>query len=278
MMHARRNVVLKHRTQTLYTDSLDYDRLYDNAYFFEGGKLIDGKDELVSDWGEYNTATRKAAFFYDVHMRSGENIINTDSLHYDTRTRIAHVTGPSTIKSKSTVINTTDAYTNSKTNMSQLFGRSTIVDGKKTITGDSLFHNDKLKQNEGFGNVIYTDTENKNELRCDHLFYNETTGYGYATKRALMLDYSQKDTLYVHADSLKLYTFNIETDSVYRKVRLQPCACLPRRRAGCVRLARVQLARLVHDDVPRPDSVEPRQTVAGRGDTCIHERLDGAQG
>lgn len=59
--------------------------------------------------------------------------------------------------------------------MSQLFGRSTIVDGKKTITGDSLFHNDKLKQNEGFGNVIYTDTENKNELRCDHLFYNETT-------------------------------------------------------------------------------------------------------
>ena len=37
MMHARRNVVLKHRTQTLYTDSLDYDRLYDNAYFFEGG-------------------------------------------------------------------------------------------------------------------------------------------------------------------------------------------------------------------------------------------------
>lgn len=218
MMHARRNVVLKHRTQTLYTDSLDYDRLYDNAYFFEGGKLIDGKDELVSDWGEYNTATRKAAFFYDVHMRSGENIINTDSLHYDTRTRIAHVTGPSKIKSKSTVINTTDAYTNSKTNMSQLFGRSTIVDGKKTITGDSLFHNDKLKQNEGFGNVIYTDTENKNELRCDHLFYNETTGYGYATKRALMLDYSQKDALYVHADSLKLYTFNIETDSVYRKV------------------------------------------------------------
>ena len=37
MMHARHNVVLKHRTQTLYTDSLDYDRLYDNAYFFEGG-------------------------------------------------------------------------------------------------------------------------------------------------------------------------------------------------------------------------------------------------
>ena len=218
MMHARRNVVLKHRKQTLYTDSLDFDRLYDNAYFFEGGKLIDGKDQLVSDWGEYNTATRKAAFFYNVQMRSGENIINTDSLHYDTKTRIAHVTGPSTIKSKGTTINTTDAYTNSITNKSQLFGRSTIVDGKKTITGDSLYHNNDTKENEGFGNVIYVDTENNNELHCDHLFYNEDSGYGFATKRALMLDYSQKDTLYMHADSIKLYTFNIRTDSVYRKV------------------------------------------------------------
>ena len=62
------------------------------------------------------------------------------------------------------------------------------------------------------------DSVNKNELHCDHLFYNETTGYGFATKRALMVDYSQKDTLYMHADSVKLYTFNIKTDSVYRKV------------------------------------------------------------
>ena len=52
MMHARHNVVLKHRRQTLYTDSLDYDRLYEYAYFYDGGKLVDGKDKLSSDWGE----------------------------------------------------------------------------------------------------------------------------------------------------------------------------------------------------------------------------------
>ena len=218
MMHARHNVVLKHRTQTLTTDSLDYDRLFDNAYFFEGGKLVDGKDQLVSDWGEYNTATRLAAFFYNVKMRSGENTITTDSLHYDTRTRIAHVTGPSTINSKGTIIHTTDAYTNSNTNRSQLFSRSTIVDGDKTITGDSLYHDSSNGNNEGFGNVVYTDAKNNNELRCGRMYYNETTGYGYATRRALMLDYSQKDTLYMHADTMKLYTFNMHTDSVYRKV------------------------------------------------------------
>lgn len=33
MMRARHHVVLRHRTQTLRTDSLDYDRLYNYAYF-----------------------------------------------------------------------------------------------------------------------------------------------------------------------------------------------------------------------------------------------------
>ena len=218
MMHARHNVVLKHRTQTLYTDSLDYDRIYDLAYFFEGGKLVDGKDRLVSDWGAYSTATRQASFYYGVEMYSGKNHITTDTLHYDTRKSVAHVVGPSTITSKGSIIHTSDAYLNSHPDQSQLFGRSTIVDKDKSITGDSLYHNSKTGLNEGFGNVVYIDKENKNELRAQHVFYNEQTGYGYATNRALMLDYSQKDTLWMHADSLKIYTHNIGTDSVYRKV------------------------------------------------------------
>ena len=218
MMRARRNVVLKHRTQTLYTDSLDYDRIYENAYFFDGGKLVDGRDVLVSDWGEYNTQTREAAFYYSVKMRSRKDIIETDTLFYDTRTSLAHVTGPSKIISGGNVIHTADGYFNSKTDRSQMFGRSTIVNKEKTITGDSLYHNSTTGLNEGYGRVVYKDTLNKNELLCDHLFYNDKMGYGFATRRALMKDYSQQDTLYVHADTLKLFTFNMNTDSVYRKV------------------------------------------------------------
>ena len=38
LARARYDVVLKHGTMTIYTDSLDYDRLYELGYFFEGGK------------------------------------------------------------------------------------------------------------------------------------------------------------------------------------------------------------------------------------------------
>ena len=48
MARARRNVILTHRGTKLYTDSLDYDRLYNLGYFFEGGKMVDGNTELAS--------------------------------------------------------------------------------------------------------------------------------------------------------------------------------------------------------------------------------------
>ncbi len=218
VMHARQNVVLKHRKQTLYTDSLDYDRLYDYAYFYDGGRLVDGDDKLSSDWGEYNTKTREAVFYYDVRMRSPERLIETDTLHYDTRTSLAHITGVSKITSKDGIVHTTDGFFNSKTDQAQLYQRSTIINKAKTIVGDTLFYDDKTGIGEGFGNVVYIDAENKNELNCGHLVYNQLTGEGFATKQALVKDFSQKDTLYMHSDSLKIYTFNINTDSVYREV------------------------------------------------------------
>ena len=83
MARARYNVVLKHKKTTLYTDSLDFDRLYDNAYFFEGGKMIDGKTTLTSDWGEYNTKSKMSVFNYDVKMKSPNFLLTTDTLYYD---------------------------------------------------------------------------------------------------------------------------------------------------------------------------------------------------
>jgi len=218
LMTASKNVVLKHRRQTLYTDSLTYDRLYHTAYFVDGGKLVDGKDNLVSDWGQYNTETRQAIFFYDVKLYNGNRLVTTDTLYYDTQKSIAHVVGPSKVTSQGSTIDTDNGYFNTKTDQAQMYGRSTVVDQQKTITGDSLFYDDKSGYSEAFGNVIYVDLENKNELNCDHLIYNEQTGTGFATKRALVKDFSQRDTLYMHGDSIKIYTFHLNTDSAYRKI------------------------------------------------------------
>ena len=221
MMHARRNVVLHHRRQTLKTDSLDFDRLYNMANFFDGGTLIDGKDRLVSDWGEYHTETREAKFVFNVKLRSGKDVVTTDTLYYDVPTSTAHMVGPSKIISGSSVVNTADGYYDTKTDKAKLFGRSTLVDKDKSITGDSLYYV-KDGESTGYGNVVYVDKKNKNSLTCNYLRYNEKTGMGFATKRPVAIDYSQKDTLWMHSDTMRIYTFNINTDSVYRKVHAYP--------------------------------------------------------
>ena len=217
MMHARNNVVLHHRRQVLRTDSLDYDRLYEMANFFEGGTLIDGKDKLVADWGEYHTKTREAKFVYNVKLRSGKDVVTTDTLYYDVPKSKAHMVGPSKIISGGSVVHTKNGFYNTKNDQAQLFDRSTLEDKGKTITGDSLYYV-KNGESYGYGNVVYVDKKNKNSLHCNYLRYNEKTGYGFATRNPVAIDYSQKDTLWMHSDSMKIYTFHINTDSVYRKV------------------------------------------------------------
>ena len=223
---ARRNVVLTHRKSKLYCDSLDYDRMYGIAYFFDGGKLIDKGSILTSDWGQYNTETRDAVFYYKVRLKNNNMTMYSDTLYYDTRTSVAHIVGdytsdknevgPSMIVNQGNVVYTTDGYYDTNTETSMLYGRSTVDNEDKTITADSLFSDSKKKIDEGFGRVIYIDKKNKNRFEGNHVYYDENMGYGYATDSAVVMDFSQKDTLYVHADSLKLYTYNINTDSVYR--------------------------------------------------------------
>lgn len=219
VLEVRKNVVLKHRKQTLYTDSLNYDRLYKYAYFFDGGKLVDGKDQLSSDWGEYNTELKEAKFYYKVKLKSGKNNVSTDTLYYDTKRSVAHFMGPTTVLNNGDVVNTTNGYFYTKNDEVQLFARSTVTSKDKVIVGDTLFRDKKTGIGIGHGNVIYTDKKNKNQLYADEFYYNELTGQGFATKKALLKDYSQgPDTLFVHGDSLKIETFNINTDSAYRKV------------------------------------------------------------
>ena len=218
LAQARYNVVLKHRKSTLYTDSLDYDRMYNFGNFFEGGKLVDGTSVLTSDWGEYHTDTKQAMFYYDVRLKDQKLYLTTDSLFYDTQTSRAHIVGPSNITSGSSHIYSENGYYNTKTEQSELFGRSVISDQGRSLIGDSVYHNAKDGTNYAYWNVVYNDTVNKNMMTGDYCEYNDSTGYAMATKRAVTIDYSQQDSLFMHADTFKIYTYNIRTDSVYRVV------------------------------------------------------------
>ena len=215
---ARYNVVLKNRKTTLYTDSLNFDRLYDNAYFFEGGKMVDGETTLVSDWGEYNTKTKLSVFNFNVRMRNKDMDLTTDTLYYDTRLSEAEIVGPTDIVSGRSHIYSERGFYDTKAEVARLMDRSVLTNEGKRLVADSIWHDEKNGLSRAFYDVVYTDTVNKNVMTGNYGEYDDVNGYSMCTDSAMVIDFSQRDSLYMHADTFKLYTFNINTDSVYRKI------------------------------------------------------------
>lgn len=215
----RYNVVMKHRGQTLLADSLNYDRLYNTGYYFNGGTLTENDSKLTSDWGEYHTDTRKALFLYKVQLTSPKFLLKTDTLHYDTTDKWAESTGPTNIYSGQDRIYTEHGFYNTETDSVKLLEGSQAFGRDRVMKGDTIYYNKRTGIMQAFGNVSCEDTKNKNILTGDYAWYNELTGEAMATQRALARDFSQgKDTLYLHADTLRMHTFHLNTDSVYRMV------------------------------------------------------------
>ena len=224
LARARYDVELEHGTMTIYTDSLDFDRLYNLGYYFEGGRVLDHDNKLTSDWGEYNPTTHEAVFNYNVRLvnpappAKPETVLISDTLHYNTETAIAHIVGPSNIENGDNHIYSECGYYDTQKKHSHLLERSILTNNGKRLVGDSVVWNDDVAIAEAYGDIIYTDEVNKNMFTGEYCYYEDITGYVMATDSAVAIDYSQQDTMYAHADTFKVFTYNIDTDSTYRIV------------------------------------------------------------
>lgn len=238
MVHAQSRVVVIHRkTSELHTDNLVLDRKFDIVYYDQGGNYADRAKgvTLSSDWGKYNLGSKEAEFFYDVTLKTKSHIVTTDTLLYYSSDERAHVIGGKTtyqdgkampVWSKSKIhsikdgydVETTNCYFYLNSDRTELFDKSTIETATRQISGDSLFYDSSTKRSVGYGKVDYVDTRNKNRLLADKVEYDELSGKGMATQNPVFIDFSQRDTLWMHADTIRVETFHIDTDSMYRKV------------------------------------------------------------
>ena len=215
----RNNVRMENRTTTLTTDSLNYDRIANLGYFFDGGTLMDEENVLTSDWGEYSPATKMSVFNYEVELVNPQFTLTSDTLRYNTATKIANIVGPSDIDSDENHIYSELGYYYTQQGQAELLNRSVLSNGGKTMVGDSLFYDRNKGVGEAFYNVEFVDTINKNMLTGNYCYYNQKVGRAFATDEAMAVDFSQGDSLFIHADTLQMFTFNLDTDSVFREAR-----------------------------------------------------------
>ena len=214
----RNNVKLINLNTTLITDSLNYDRLYNLGYYFEGGILTDEENVLTSNWGEYSPSTKLAVFNHEVTLDNPRFSLTSDTLKYHTETKVATILGPSDIYNEDNHIYSERGFYNTLDDVAELMDRSILTSDGRKMTGDSLYYDRRLGYGEAFYNVEMNDTLNRNMLLGDYCYYDERTENAYSTGRAVAVDYSQKDSLFIHADTLKMNSYNLQTDSVYRDI------------------------------------------------------------
>ena len=132
---------------------------------------------------------------------------------------MATILGPSEIVNEKNHNYSERGIYNTLTEQAELLDRSVLTNEGKRMTGDSLFYDRKLGYGEAFDNVVMNDSINRNMLTGDYCFYNELTDSAFATKRAVAIDYSQGDSLFMHADTLMMITSYLNTDSMFREMR-----------------------------------------------------------
>ena len=212
--HLRDNVRMENGQVTLFTDSLNYERISNIGYYFEGGMIVDSLNQLSSFYGQYSPATKLAIFNDSVRLENPDFTLYSDTLHYQTDTKLATILGPSVIVSDSGTVRTSLGWYDTEQNKALLLDRSTIESGNRILSGDSIAYDRNSGFGEVFGNMCLQDTLQQVMLEGQYGFYNEKTEYAFATDSARFLEYSQGDTLYLHADTLQMQTVDPDTREV----------------------------------------------------------------
>ena len=215
----RENVVMIDKEMKLTTDSLNYDRTINLGYYFNWGTVEDTLNILTSEWGEYDTQTNDAMFNYEVTLTNPNFVMTSDTLLYNTKTQVATIVGPSDIRSDQNHIYSTLGRYFTATEQAHLLNRSVLTNDDKRLTGDSIYYDRNAGYGEAFDNVEMDDFGGKTRLTGNYTYYNELTDSAYATRRAVAIDYSQGDSMFIHGDTLRLLTRFPDTDSVYRIIQ-----------------------------------------------------------
>lgn len=198
----RKEVRMVNKEVTLYTDHLDYDRLGNIGYYYNGGKIVDPSNTLSSDYGRYNPDSKMAFFKKDVVLTHPQFLLKTDTLNYHTETGLASIISRTEIEAENADIIAYRGWYNTKTDKSLLLDRSYILSEQRNMTADSILYDQSLDIGEAFMDVEMVDSGRHITLNSDYAIYNQSNNYALLTQKALLREYSGKDTFYLHADTL----------------------------------------------------------------------------
>jgi len=208
------NVRIRDNEYKLLTDSMEYDTQKDVGIYRNGGKIerITDNEMLISKVGYIYTKSKNMFYSGNVKYYSKKLNISTDTLRYDYKKNTTYFYGPTDIlkfddSSKVEVkIYCEKGWYQTTTDEAQLEKKATVKGKSKYLAGDLLYYDPKKGISKGRGNVEFFDTIQQAGFQSNYFLGKEKENLYFVTDKALLKKVSQKDTFYVHADSIYIYT------------------------------------------------------------------------
>ena len=197
------DVVLTEPKSVLTTDTLHFDRVKQQAYYQSKGKVVrDSSGTITSQIGRYYMNSKKYQFVQNVVLINPQYTLNTDHLDFYTETGHAYLYGPSTIVGETNTIYAERGFYDTNNDTGYFVKNSKINYENREFVGDSMYFDRKINFASATNNIIVTDTINNSIARGHYAEIWRAKDSVFITKRALAITVQEKDSIYMHSDTL----------------------------------------------------------------------------
>ena len=195
-------VELTKAEMTLYTDTLFFDRAAQKAYYRSGGKIVDPENTLTSIIGTYFMEVEKYQFRDSVHIDNADYTIDSKQMDYYTISKNAYMKGPSTIRGEDYTMYCERGFYDTKIEQGYGVKNTKIFYDNRIIEGDSVYFDKASEFASATNNIQVTDTVNNGVVRAHYAEVFKAMDSVFATKRAVAINLIEKDSLFIHGDTL----------------------------------------------------------------------------
>jgi lipopolysaccharide export system protein LptA len=198
-----RNVVLVDEDMTLRTQDIYYDLRTGIASYHDSAHITKGQTIITSRKGQYNKNNKTLYFQEMVRINDPQYRILSDTVNYNTVTKVAHFFGPTNILTEKDSIYCEKGWYNTVDESSNLFKRPFVVTDGRKIQADTLIYLKATGYGRAIGNVEMVDTSQNAIIRGNYAVYNPNNEQAVVTDKALLIQVSDGDSLYIHADTIR---------------------------------------------------------------------------